>query len=88
MAVDEYELIKVKRVIRSDECPRVKFSRWEGSFHIGVYTHIMKTLKTRPVVGQWNEFAHANKKYDCEIESLKMCGMKEVKRSFREQFYW
>ena len=84
MAVDEYELIEVKRVIRSNACSRVTFSRGEGNFHIGVPTNMMKTLKTRPVVGKWNEFLDANNKHDYEIEVFKMCGMKEVKRSIRE----
>ena len=66
----------MKRVISSNACSRVIFSRGEGNSHIGVHTHVMNTLKTRPVVGQWNDFADTNKKHDCEIEALKMCGMK------------
>ena len=66
-------------MIRSNACPRVKISRGEGNSLIRACTFMMKTLKTRPVVGKWHDFADDNKKHDYDIEALNMCGMREVK---------
>ena len=73
----------MKRVIRSNACARVKFSRGEGTSHIGVRTHMMKTMKYWTCCWTMTWFAHANEKHDCEIEALKTCGTKEGKLSMK-----
>ena len=50
LIVDEYELIKLKRVIRSNENPRIKILSRKGNSHIGMYADTTNTLKTSPVI--------------------------------------
>ena len=72
LKVDDYEVIKLKRVLRQNMFPVVKFLRGEGNSHMGTRTDVMRTLKHRPVIGKCHDFADLNKKTGCEIEIMKL----------------
>ena len=88
LKVDDYEVIKLKRVLRQNMFPVVKFLRGEGNSHMGTRTDIMRALKHRPVIGKCHDFADLNKKTGHEIEMMKLCGMDESRRTLTERCNW
>ena len=61
----------MKRVIRSNENPRIKILSRKGNSHIGMYADTTNTLKTSPVIQELHDFVDVNEKKGCEIEALK-----------------
>ena len=53
MKIDECELIKLKRIVRNNVYPKVKFLRGKGNSNIETRSDMLKSLKTRPVTGKF-----------------------------------
>ena len=86
--IDEYELIKLKRIIRNNIYRTVKFLRGEGNSNMGTRTDMMRSLKSIPVIGKSHDFADLNKKTGYEVEILKMCGLEEGKKTLTQRCDW
>lgn len=88
MKIDEYELIKLKRIIRNNIYKTVKFLRGEGNSNLGTRTDMMRTLQSIPIIGKSHDFADLNKKTGYEVEILKLCGLEEGKKTLTQRCDW
>ena len=88
---DEYEVANIRKVVRNDIFPMVKFCKGEGNTQRTVQpgpSRNGKRLKKLLEVGKTHEFADLTKKSGFEYQVLKLCGMDEGKKTLTQRANW
>jgi len=88
---DEYEIANIRKVVRNDIFPMVKFCKGEGNTQRIVQpgpSRNGKRLKKLLEVGKTHEFADLTKKSGFEYQVLKLCGMDEGKKTLTQRANW
>ena len=88
---DEYEVANIRKVVRNDIFPMVKFCKGEGNTQRTVQpgpSRNGKRLKKLLEVGKTHEFADLTKKSGFEYQVLKLCGMDESQKTLTQRANW
>jgi len=88
---DEYEIMKINRVIRNNIFPKIKFCRGEGN--AGTVVKKRRGIRHQRLVkkvalGKSHEMADLVKTSGFEVEVLKLCGMGADRKSITQRGNW
>jgi hypothetical protein len=88
---DEYEIMKINRVIRNNIFPKIKFCRGEGNAGTSVKQRRgirHQRLVKKIALGKSHEMADLIKTTGFEVEVLKLCGMGADRKTITQRGNW